>query len=92
MTVNATPEDRQLALAPLDENIDHVRGAPADHLIIEYGDYECPYSRQAYRAIQQAEHQLGGNLRFAFRHFPLTGIQPHASGPIGSHRSWWYVR
>ena len=45
MTVNATPEDRQLALAPLDENIDHVRGAPADHLIIEYGDYECPYSR-----------------------------------------------
>jgi len=78
VTVNATPEDRQLALAPLDENIDHVRGAPADHLIIEYGDYECPYSRQAYRAIQQAEHQLGGHLRFAFRHFPLTGIHPHA--------------
>ena len=78
MTINATPGDRQLALAPLDENIDHVRGAPADHLIIEYGDYECPYSRQAYRAIQQAEHQLGGHLRFAFRHFPLTGIHPHA--------------
>jgi len=92
VTINATPGDRQLALAPLEENIDHVRGAPAGHLILEYGDYQCPYSRQAFRAIQQAEHQLGGNLRFAFRHFPLTGIQPHASGPIGSHRSWWYVR
>ena len=92
MTVNATPQHRQLALAPLDQNVDHVRGPAAGHLILEYGDYECPYSRQAYRAIQQAEHQLGGNLRFAFRHFPLTGIQPHASGPIGSHRSWWYVR
>ena len=78
MTVNATPEDRQLALAPLDENVDHFRGAPAGRLIIEYGDYECPYSRQAYRAIEQVERQLDGNVRFAFRHFPLTGIHPHA--------------
>ena len=78
MTLNATPQDRQLVLAPLDENVDHVRGAPAGRLIIEYGDYECPYSRQAYRAIEQAERQLGGNVRFAFRHFPLTGIHPHA--------------
>jgi protein-disulfide isomerase len=78
VTVNAMPEDGQLALAPLDETLDHVRGAPAGHLIIEYGDYECPYSRQAYRAIEQARRQLGGTLRFAFRHFPLTGIHPHA--------------
>jgi protein-disulfide isomerase len=78
VTVNATPQDRQLALAPLDENVDHVRGAPAGRLIIEYGDYECPYSRQAYRAIEQVERQLDGNVRFAFRHFPLTGIHPHA--------------
>jgi protein-disulfide isomerase len=78
VTVHATPEDRQLALAPLDEKVDHVRGAPAGRLIIEYGDYECPYSRQAFRAIEQVERQLGGNVRFAFRHFPLTGIHPHA--------------
>ncbi len=78
MTVNATPEDRELALAPLDENVDHVRGSPAGRLILEDGDYECPYSRQAFRAIEQIEQQLGGNLRFAFRHFPLTSIHPHA--------------
>jgi protein-disulfide isomerase len=24
------------------------------------------------------ERELGGNLRFAFRHFPLTDIHPHA--------------
>jgi protein-disulfide isomerase len=79
MTLNATPDDRELALAPLDENVDHVRGAPAGHLIVEYGDYECPYSRQAFHAIEQVERQLGGNVRFAFRHFPLTSIHPHAS-------------
>jgi protein-disulfide isomerase len=78
VTVNATPEDRQLALAPLDENADHVRGAPAGHLIIEYGDYQCPYSRQAFHAIERVEQQLGGTIRFAYRHFPLTGIHPYA--------------
>ncbi|MGN6869184.1 MAG: DsbA family protein [Solirubrobacteraceae bacterium] len=63
----------------IDEAVDHVRGAAGAHLILEYGDYECPYSRQAYREIQQIERQLGGNLRFAFRHFPLTQIHPHAA-------------
>ena len=78
MTLNATPDDRELVLAPLEERADHVRGAPADHLIIEYGDYECPYSRQAFHAIEQVEARLDGNMRFAFRHFPLTSIHPHA--------------
>jgi protein-disulfide isomerase len=63
----------------LDEKTDHARGAPSGGpLILEYGDYECPYSRQAFHAIEQVEHQLGGNVRFAFRHFPLTSIHPHA--------------
>jgi protein-disulfide isomerase len=78
VTLDATSDGCELALAPLDEKADHVRGSPAGHLIIEYGDYECPYSRQAFHAIEQVEQQLGGNMRFAFRHFPLTGIHPHA--------------
>jgi protein-disulfide isomerase len=78
VTVNATPGDRQLALAPLDEKVDHVRGSPAGRLIIDYGDYECPYSRQAFHAIERVGQKLGGNMRFAFRHFPLTGIHPPA--------------
>ena len=78
MTRDATPDDRQLALAPVEEKADHVRGSPAGRLVLEYGDYECPYSRQAFHAIEHVEQQLGGNVRFAFRHFPLTGIHPHA--------------
>jgi protein-disulfide isomerase len=61
MTLNAMPGDGQLALAPLDENVDHVRGSPVGLVIIEYGDYECPYSRQAFQAIELAGQQLGGN-------------------------------
>ena len=62
----------------LDSAVDHVRGAPDGHVILEYGDYECPYSREAYREIGRVERELEGQLRFAFRHFPLTEIHPHA--------------
>jgi protein-disulfide isomerase len=66
------------ALAPLDEAVDHIRGAMGGHLILEYGDYECPYSRRAFREIEKVEDRLGDLVRFAFRHFPLTEIHPHA--------------
>src|SRR5579871_6289735 len=78
MTLDETPGGRQPAVAPLEEKVDHVRGSPTGPLILEYGDYECPYSRQAFHAIEQVERQAGGTVRFAFRHFPLTGIHPHA--------------
>jgi protein-disulfide isomerase len=80
MARSEMPDDRRLAPAPLEEKVDHVRGSPAGHLILEYGDYECPYSRQAFHVIEHVERQLGGNMRFAFRHFPLTAIHPHALG------------
>ena len=72
------PERGEPEVEPLDEAVDHVRGPAGAHVILEYGDYECPYSRRAYREIQRVEQELGGNLRFAFRHFPLTEIHPHA--------------
>jgi protein-disulfide isomerase len=65
-------------IEPLDDTIDHVRGPSAGRLILEYGDYECPYSKRAFREIERVEKQLGGEVRFAFRHFPLTEIHPHA--------------
>jgi protein-disulfide isomerase len=69
--------DRQ-AIEPLDHAVDHVRGPAGAPVVLEYGDYECPYSRQAYREIQRVEARLGGHVGFAFRHFPLVEIHPHA--------------
>ncbi len=71
-------ERGELEVEPLDAMVDHVRGPVGAHVILEYGDYECPYSRRAYREIQRVERELDGNLCFAFRHFPLTEIHPHA--------------
>jgi protein-disulfide isomerase len=68
----------EAVLAPLDPGLDHVRGEPAGRVILMYGDYECPYSRKAFREVQRVESRLGRDVRFAFRHFPLTDIHPHA--------------
>jgi protein-disulfide isomerase len=73
-----TPQKPEATMEPLDDAVDHVRGGPAARLIVEYGDYECPYSRQAFRQIEHVERRLGTGVRFAFRHFPLTEIHPHA--------------
>ena len=72
------PEERQPTLEPVDEEVDHVRGPSAGRLILEYGDYECPYSRRAFREIECVERESGEGVRFAFRHFPLTQMHPHA--------------
>jgi protein-disulfide isomerase len=74
------PEDLCPVLAPLDLEVDHTRGPTTGRVILEYGDYECPYSRQAFRAIERVEQELNGRIRFAFRHFPLVQIHPHAFG------------
>ncbi len=65
-------------MEPIDELIDHVRGPREARLLLVYGDFECPYTRLALREIERVERQLEGGLRFAFRHFPLTEIHPHA--------------
>src|ERR1700746_4082378 len=70
--------DKTPVVEPLDEDVDHLRGEPGAPVILEYGDYECPYSRQAFRAIERVERQLSGRARFAFRHFPLPESHEHA--------------
>jgi protein-disulfide isomerase len=64
---------------PLDPAVDHVRGPANGRLIVVYGDYECPYTRRANREISRLERSAGDAVRFAFRHFPLSDIHPHAA-------------
>jgi protein-disulfide isomerase len=61
---------------------DHSRG-PVDAAVtlVEYGDYQCPYCRQAHplvKALQQRFGEAGNPFRFVFRNFPLTEIHPRA--------------
>lgn len=67
----------QLADAPVDA-LDHVHGDPLGPVVVEYGDYQCPYSRVALREIERAQRRTENAVRFVFRHFPLTDRHPHA--------------
>ena len=63
---------------PLDRARDHVVGPDAVPVLVEYGDFECPYCGRAFGAIKDALAQLEGRAAFAFRHFPLGHKHPHA--------------
>ena len=65
-------------VVPVSER-DHSQGpATAAVTLVQYGDYECPYTRQSTWVVQAIQKQLGDTLRFVFRNFPLTEIHPHA--------------
>jgi protein-disulfide isomerase len=58
---------------------DHMTGSrDAAIVLVEYGDYQCPYSRQAHVAVKDLQRRLGSQLCFVYRHFPLTGKHPYA--------------
>ena len=64
---------------PVDPERDHIRGPEKDALVtlVEYGDFECPYCGQAEPAVRGLIREFG-ELRFVFRHLPLTDVHPHA--------------
>ena len=58
---------------------DHSQGpASAAVTLVQYGDYACPYTRRSTWVVQAIQQQLGEQLRFVYRNFPLTEIHPHA--------------
>ena len=64
--------------APVSER-DHALGSPgAAVTLVEYGDFECPYCAAATKAVAYLRRHLGDELRFVFRHFPVTELHTHA--------------
>lgn len=64
---------------PNKNNKDHVWGNPDGTLeLIEYADFQCPYCKQAYRILEEVKKQLGNDLKFVFRNFPLAELHEHA--------------
>ncbi len=58
---------------------DHVLGpADAPVTLVEYGDYECPFCRGAFRDVHRLLDRYPGKIRFVFRNFPITQVHPHA--------------
>jgi formate/nitrite transporter FocA (FNT family)/protein-disulfide isomerase len=58
---------------------DHVRG-PDDAAVtlVQYGDFECPNCGTVHPIVERLLDHLDGELRYVYRHFPLTEVRPNA--------------
>jgi len=55
--------------------------ASAPLTVVEFSDFECPYCGRYMRETNpQLQHDYvdTGKIRYVFRHYPLTGLHPHA--------------
>lgn len=46
--------------------------------LVEYGDFQCPYCREAYPSVRELLERFGDDLRFVFRHMPMPDLHPAA--------------
>jgi len=69
----------EFELADAVSAMDHVLGPSiAKVTIVEYADFECPNCKQAAPAVKLLLERFAGRVRFAYRHFPLEDVHPHA--------------
>ena len=75
---------------------DHIRGDPdAPVTLVEYGDFECPYCGHAEPAIRELLSEWGDDLRYVFRHLPLSDVHPwaqlaaEAAEAAGAQGAFW---
>ena len=63
----------------IDPTRDHIRGPEAAPVtLVEYGDYECPYCGRAEPVIRELLDSFGDDVRYVWRHLPLSDVHPHA--------------
>ena len=75
---------------------DHIQGPmDAPVTLVEYGDYECGYCGLAFPNVKRVQKRFAPQLRFVFRHFPLTEAHPFAEAAAeaaeyaGAHGRFW---
>lgn len=64
---------------PVDPKRDHIFGDPnAAFTIVEYGDFQCAFCLKATGSVEEVRRELGDDLRYVWRHAPLTRFHPNA--------------
>ena len=65
-------------MTPISDS-DRTRGAGPDARVtlLQYGDFECPFSKQIHDIVREVMGTHEGKVRFVFRHFPVR-YHPHA--------------
>src|ERR1043166_663958 len=76
-------------------NRDHIAGSRTARLtLVEYADFQCPYCGEAFFVVKELQEELGDDLRYIFRHFPLDkhpNAEPaaEAAEAAGAQGQFW---
>jgi protein-disulfide isomerase len=82
----ATAEELLDLSDDVDPERDHIRGPEsAPVTLVEYGDYQCPYCGQAEVVIRELLDEFGDELRYVWRHLPLSDV--HANAQMAAEAS-----
>lgn len=77
--IGRTAEDIPDLVDEVDPARDHIRGPDdAPVTLLEYGDFECPYCGRAERVIRELLTSVGSDVRYVWRHLPLSDVHPFA--------------
>jgi len=63
---------------PVSDRRDHIRNPSGAVTLVEYGDFQCPHCGRAHPILNELIERMGDDIRFVFRHFPLTQSHPDA--------------
>jgi protein-disulfide isomerase len=63
---------------PVMEEDHHVNSIGAKYTLVEYGDYECPDCEMGSHVVKELLRDLGEDLCYVFRNFPVTTVHPNA--------------
>jgi len=66
-------------LKPALDSSTRFRGSKnAKYTLVEYSDFQCPYCARGAQNVEALRKKYGADLRFVFKHLPLTNIHPQA--------------
>lgn len=74
---------------------DHTLGpTSAPITLVEFGDYACSFCTETYPVVEKLRSDMDGDLRFVYRHFPVTSparsrrAAEAAEAAAGQDRFW----
>ncbi|KXK08990.1 MAG: DSBA-like thioredoxin domain protein [Microgenomates bacterium OLB22] len=71
----AAPKQVSVTINPTDHQI----GTDSAKItLVEYSDFQCPACRAYHGIVKQVISEYKDNIRFIYRHFPLTQIHQNA--------------
>jgi cyclophilin family peptidyl-prolyl cis-trans isomerase/protein-disulfide isomerase len=91
-----SPGPTEPSLFPVVQKTDWIKGSkPAYVTVIEYGDYQCPYSAQLAPIINQLINTFPSDVQLVYRHFPLieqhnkAALAVQAAETAGLYGKFW---